>query len=266
MIQQLFDEQDLPMEDLQKIGLVEKGRINLDGDDLKALLSGRRTNMLRLENLSSENFHIPAIDAKLSLKPGPDGELKLMLHPIYRQARHPTYMTDAQAETLVKDRAVNLEKMIFDDEGKLTDVFVEFDKDTNEFIVTDCEKVLAPDKVNNEPLTPGQKERYRKGKEVELSDGTKFQHSATEPQGIRSNRLALIASIIVDGGVSYILYKSLNALFGQKQEKSPEVNNSKGFNTAKNEMEIQEQKRGLGIDQLPKGEYRHYYSRSGTSR
>jgi hypothetical protein len=266
MIQQIFDEQDLPIDDLQKIGLIQDGGLVLDREDIDALLSGRRTSMLRFENLSFDGFNIPALDAKISLKPGSDGNLELMLHPIYKKAEHPAWLSDLEAEKLEKGEAINLEKMIFDDEGKLKDVLVEFDKETNEFIVTDTEKVQAPDKVNNEPLTAEQKERFRKGKEVELADGTKFQFSATDQKGIRSNRLQLIASIIIDGGISFVLYKALTAMFGHKQDKSPEVNNSKGFKAGFKKMEEQEQKRGMGTEEQPKGEYSRGYNRSGSSR
>jgi hypothetical protein len=262
----LFDEQDLPMEDLLKVGLIQDGGLVLDREDIDALLSGRPTSMLRFENLSFDGFNIAALDAKISLKPGSNGELELMLHPIYKKALYPAWLSDTEAEKLEKGEAVNLEKMILDDENELKDVLVEFDKETNEFIVTDIEKVLAPHKVNNEPLTPEQKERFRKGKEVELADGAKFQFSATEPKGLRSNRLQLIASIIIDGGISFVLYKALNAMIGHKQEKSAEVNNSKGFNAAKNEMAEQEKRRGPGMDVGQKGEHTRGYSRSGTSR
>ena len=266
MNQQLFDVQDIPVDDLNKIGLIQDGGLVLDCEDMDALLSGRRTTMLRFENLNFDGFNVPALDAKISLKAGPDGELQLMLHPIYKKAEYPAWLTDTEVEKLEKGEAVNLEKMIFDDDGHLKDVLVEFDKETNEFIVTDTEKIQAPDKVNNEPLTADQKERYRKGKEVELADGTKFQFSAVDPKGIRSNRLQLIASIIIDGGISFILYKALNALVGHKQEKSTEVNNSKGFEAALREMEEQEQKRGLGVDRQSKSEHERGYTRSGSSR
>lgn len=252
------------MEDLAQIGLVEKGRLNLDADDLTALLAGRRTDMLRLENLYSDKFHIQALDAKLSLRPNPDGELELMLHPIYREAEYPSWLTDTEARKLEKGEAVNIEKTITDEQGRLKDVLVEFDRDTNEFIVTDSEKVLTPDKVNNETLTPEQKERYRKGKEVELSDGTKFQYSQTETKGMRSSSLALIASIVIDGGVSYMLYKGLNALFGKKQENNPGT--SKGYEEALKQMQQDEQKKKLSMDFQHKDEHSRGYSRSGVSR
>lgn len=51
MNNEVFNEVDLPLEDLSAIGLIAEGRIKLEEADRKALLSGRRTQMLKLENL-----------------------------------------------------------------------------------------------------------------------------------------------------------------------------------------------------------------------
>ena len=67
---------------------------------------------------------------------------------------------------------------------------------------------MAPDMVNGEYLTAAQKENYRKGREVKLADlaNQSCNYSGTDVNGIRSNKLALIASILIDGGLSYMLY------------------------------------------------------------
>lgn len=224
------------MADLQRIGLAKNSQLNIDEDDLKALLSGRRTDMLRLENLQAEGIHIPALDAKLSLRPGTDNKLELSVHPIYKEIEAPYCLTAEEAEQLEKGEAVNIDKVIVDKDGNSKEVLVEFDKETNEFIITDTGKVLTPEEINGLPLTPEQKERYRKGQEVETDDGTTIQYSANEKQGIRSDRLALIASILIDGGVSYVLFKGLNALFNKPQEKEPGTN----YNKARSDLSKQE--------------------------
>ena len=56
------------MEELESIGLAKWGKLLLDEDDLQALLRGRRTDMLRLENLRFEGLHIAQLDTKLSLR------------------------------------------------------------------------------------------------------------------------------------------------------------------------------------------------------
>lgn len=224
MKKQIYKEQELPLADLERIGLAKNGRLKLDEDDLSALLSGRRTEMLRLENLQAEGLLIPALDAKLSLRPNASGVLELLVHPIYKEIEPPYYLTAEEAQQLEKGEKVNIDKIIVDKDGNAKEVLVEFDSETNEFIITDTEKILAPEEINGLPLTAEQKEKYRKGKEVETADGTTIQYTAKDRHGVRSDRLALIASVLIDGGVSYLLFKGLNALFNKPQKKEPGTN------------------------------------------
>jgi len=253
------------MKDLQKIGLAENGELKIDTDDLIALLSGRRTQMLRLENLFSDGLHIPQLDAKLSVKPNREGELDLLVHPIYKQAQPLPYLTDTQAEKLEKGEVPNIEKMIFDDEGNARDVLIEFDRETNEFIVTDEARILVPDRINGEYLSLDQKERYRKGKEVELEDGTKVQFAATEKQGARSNKIAFVASVLIDGGLSFALYHGLNYLFGEKKHDKDADAYCKGYYNDQNEYEQQERK-AESVAYKPDQQEERSYTRSGGRR
>ena len=227
MKKQIYKEQELPLADLERIGLAKNGRLKLGEDDLGALLSGRRTEMLRLENLQAEGLYIPALDAKLSLRPNASGVLELLVHPIYKEIGPPYYLTAEEAQQLEKGGQVNIDKIIVDKDGNAKEVLVEFDSETNEFIITDTEKILAPEEINGLPLTAEQKEKYRKGKEVETADGTTIQYTAKDKHGVRSDRLALIASVLIDGGVSYLLFKGLNALFNKPQKKEPGANYKK---------------------------------------
>jgi hypothetical protein len=237
MNKQIYDEQDLPVEELESIGLAKKGRLLLDEDDLKALLSGRRTDMLRLENLKFEDLHIDQLDTKLSLRQNELGGLELLLHPIYREVEAPYYLTKEEAEKLERGEALNIEKFITDEEGKSKAVLVEFDKDTNEFIITDTEQILTPDAVNGINLTAEQKEKYKKGKEVEMKDGTTFQYTAVKKEGLRSNKLHLVASLIMDGGVSFALYKILHGLFGKKRDEKQAAQMSPQYREAFKEFQ-----------------------------
>ncbi|SDE62373.1 Protein of unknown function [Mucilaginibacter pineti] len=238
------------MEELQKLGLADWNVLHIDDDDLAALLAGRRTDMLRLENLEQQGLHIPALDAKLSLRRNEDGKVELLAHPIYKYAEGPEYLTDIEKESLEKGEAVNVVKTISDGEGDKREVLVEFDNETNEFIEVDTGKIFPPDEINGIPLTKEQKKNYRKGKEVETEDGTTIQYSAQDKHAIRANRLALIASILIDGGVSYVLFKGLNALFNKKQEAAP----GKNFNQALEKLKEAEAKRVAPDIKADKGE------------
>lgn len=216
----LFKEKDLPLEDLAAVGLAAGDRVFLPEADLTALLSGRRTDMLTLEDLEYQGLRIGSLQAKLSLATGPDGKPELLVHPIYLRSIPPTYLSDTEIEALESGEESCLEKDIVDKRGQRKRVLVEFDNETRQFLETDEDKLEAPEEINGYPLTAEQKAKFRRGEEVEVPDGTKARHSATTREGIRANRIALILSIVLDGGISYLVFKSLKALPGQKHGES----------------------------------------------
>ncbi|GAA3989423.1 DUF3945 domain-containing protein [Mucilaginibacter dorajii] len=234
-----YNEADLPIEDLGTIGLAAGGQLLLNVDDLKALLSGRRTSLLELHDLEAGNVKIKSINAKISLKPNEKGQVDLLIHPIYRNAEIPDLLTDTEARQLQTGEIGSLLRITLDNQGKKKEMLVEYDPETKEFIVSDTDKILAPDMVNNEFLTPAQKENYRKGREVEIADGTRFNYSGTDRQGIRSNKLALVASVLIDGGLSYLVSRGLNALFNQKRDQKAAEKLSPGYYQALKDMENQ---------------------------
>lgn len=143
------------MEELQQIGLADGHKLKLDHDDLDALLAGRRSSMLRLEDLAFDDMQIKQLDAKLSLKRNADESVSLLLHPIHREPEAPAYLTRDEVEALEKGEKANLLKTLEDPQGNKYDVLIEFDKDTNEFIVSDTDHIEGPEQVNGVPLTAG---------------------------------------------------------------------------------------------------------------
>ncbi len=235
----IFDEADLPLHDLGSVGLVSDGRVLLEEADLKALLSGRRTQLIRLENLEFAGIKIASLNAKLSLVTGADGKPELLIHPTYLRSIAPAYLTEAETWALETGDEISLEKDIVDGNGQKKRVLIEFDPETNQFLETDEEKLQAPDEINGQPLTAEQKAKFKRGEELEIPDGTKIKYTATTPEGIRANRRALIASIIFDGGISYLLFHGIKALLGQKHD-AASAEQSQGFKDAVKEMKKQQ--------------------------
>lgn len=230
------------MKDFETIGLAAGGQLLLNVDDLKALLSGRRTGLMQLHNLEGENIRIKSMDAKISLKPDEAGKLNLMIHPVYKKPVTPSFLDDAEAAKLEKGEVANYLKKTTDDLGNTKEILVEFDSETREFIVSDTEKILAPDMVNLQFLTAAQKENYRKGKEVTLTDKTTFAYSGADAKGIRANKLALVASILIDGGLTYVVYKGLNRLFNQQRNDVEAGKLSPGYYNAVQDAESERQR------------------------
>lgn len=243
MQEELFDEEDIPVAEFENIGLSKDGRINLGEQDWKALLAGRRTDLLRLENLTDGDIRILHLDAKLSLKRNDEGQLDLMIHPVYRRELTPDYVTIDEAEKLASGELTTIDKVISID-GKKKEVLIEYDQDTNEFVITDQEQVLAPDFVNDQQLTESQKKRFKKGDIIELEDGTRFRYSGTSKDGLRANKFHLVASMVFDGGLSFILYQALKALSKQEPKVSKEY--SKGYYQALEDMQAQKVRERTG--------------------
>lgn len=214
----IFKEADLPLDDLAAIGLVSGGRISIEEADLTALLSGRRTQMLSLKNLEYADIKIASLNAKISLVSGADGKPELMIHPTYLRSTAPDYLSEEESWALETGDEISLEKEIIDAKGQKKRVLIEFDPETNQFLETDEEKLEAPEEINGQPLTPEQKAKFKRGEEVEVPDGTKVQYTATNRNGIRANRIALIASIVFDGGISYLLFHGIKSLMGQRHD------------------------------------------------
>lgn len=241
MHSKIFNKHELPMQDLETIGVASRGQLLLNEEDFTALLSGRRTELRTLKNLEAENIKIAAMEAKLSLQRNPDGRVELLIHPVYRRPVTPDFLEEHEAQELENGEVQLLSKKIKDSSGRERDVLVEYDAETREFIISDTEQIVAPDMVNSEFLTAAQKEAYRRGKEVKLAEGTTFQYSGKDPQGIRANRLMLVASILIDGGMSYALFKGLQGLPGKPRDEQQARQQSPGLRSAYQDMSDQQQ-------------------------
>lgn len=226
---------ELPKQEMESLGLVDKtGNYILSPEDVEALLAGRRTSLMSLKNLDASGVHIEQLDAKLSLDRNPDGQASFKLHPIYKQPLIPPLLDEDEAQALITGKTQSIDKII-PGPGKKEVVF-EYDPDTREFISFDPSLVIAPDKINGYKLKDWQKDDFQKGFKVRLPDGTELQHRATDPKGIRADRAALILSVLIDGGISYLLIRGLRHLLNSdKKEQADEQ--TPAFKKAYAEME-----------------------------
>lgn len=260
----IYNEKELPWAELVKLGLAAKGKLLLSQIDQDALLSGRRTSLLKLSNIAEGGLNISEIDLKLSLKPDEKGKLQLQAHPINRYPEPPIGLEEHEANQLISGEKMVIYKNRTAPQIAPLEAIFEYDPETREFIRTDPQKITVPDRVNGEELSPEQREQFRKGEMVEISDGTNFCYTGVDPNPIRADRMLLIASLLIDGGLTYIAYHGLKTLAGFLN-KDPKANEkSAAYLKAETEMEAQKaQKQPLKIET---NEHSHSYTRSGRSR
>ncbi|WP_431293345.1 DUF4099 domain-containing protein [Pedobacter sp. P26] len=215
-MKKLFEHNQLPIDDFNRLGLVSKGDITLDPYDLNALLFGRRTRLVTLNNLEANGFKIEKIDLKLSLDQNPDGALSLALHPIYKRPQYHKLLEDYEADSLLDASISNIVKVYQAGEKKGFEAVIEYDAQTRSFIAYDPRQIEAPFAINGITLDDYQAKDFRQGAIVDLGDGTRFQHRASEALGLLSNRSALILSFGNPGPFQHTLIRDISGFPSSK--------------------------------------------------
>jgi hypothetical protein len=229
-----FKEQDLPLADMEKLGLYKNGQWLIDRENLDALLAGRRTELISLHELKADGFEIDRLDAKLSVTPEWDGRLTLNIHPIYKEPKLHPLLLEHEAQVLIDGQIDTLQK-IYQNGDKRKIYNFEYDPETKEFIDYDPANVIVPQSINTYQLTEKQKDAFRNGEVISLGDGTQVQYRANDRKGIRADRAALVMSVLLDGGISYLLVRGIKNLLNNDTPQKDE--NTQAYLKAVDELQ-----------------------------
>ncbi|MCA5004032.1 DUF4099 domain-containing protein [Sphingobacterium bovistauri] len=223
----------LPLEEFEKLGLYKDGDLKIKPQDVESLLSGRRTDIISLKGLQVEGIEIEKLDAKLSLYRDTQENITLQIHPIYNKPqKHPLLTTD-ETDALISQQVNVISKMHKTKNDQIISINIEYDKETKDFVSYDPSRLPQIISVNGISLSEIQQDDFKKGKLIELHDGTKLQHSATDSQGILSDRKRLILSVLIDGGLSYLIFRELKNLWDNKNHQTEGLTKSYNETLAK---------------------------------
>src|SRR5690606_15669288 len=231
----------LPMDDLKIFGIYRDGKFTIPEEQINALKEGRMTDIVELKNLNGKDIEIEALPARLSIVRGDNGSPSLRIDPVYREPNEHPQLSQDERQRLVKAEIANIKKSYVDKEGNVQTEIIEYDKETKQFMAYDPRKVKAPEAVNEQYLTHEQKRKYKEGEVVELNDDTAFQFSSIERKNIRSNRSGLVLSVILDGGISYLLYTGIKRMLGAKSNEDTYY--SQGYIDGINQVQKQVERR-----------------------
>ncbi len=313
-----FKLEEIPVKDMQALGLHDGRKFLVDKKTLGTLLTGRISDFVHMDNVKIEKGTNVSLDAKLSMRRKPDGTAGLFVHPIYRDLKdHPDLNTEEnhafsrggvhskkiadygkilsfgetpynfekdnkqsfyielekkngekkhiwgvglkdaleksgfkkgndvqlamtgkqQVNTLDKDgKWITTDRLEWDikpfDEARKQEktVIYEFDQETKSFVSLPEDYVQKMEEINGMPLSEDQKKKFKEGKEVEMQDGTTVQVSPASKDHIRTDKRMLIFSVLMDGGLSFMLYKGLRAIEKRNEKKQQRENQySKGY-------------------------------------
>ncbi|WP_235954928.1 DUF4099 domain-containing protein [Cyclobacterium salsum] len=232
-------EKKLPMQDLKLFGIYKDGKFTIPEEQIRALQDGKMTDVVELKNLKGKDVQIDSLPARLSIVRGTDGNPSLRIDPVYRSPNSHPQLSKEEKAKLIKEDLANIRKNYVDRDGNVRTEIIAYDKNTRQFISYDPRAVQAPEAVNNEKLTADQKRKFKEGEMVELADGTQFRFSTADRKGIRSNRNGLVLSVLLDGGISYLLLTGLGRMLGKKssEEQSYTKGYQEGLKTMQKNME-----------------------------
>lgn len=217
----------LPMQDLKIFGIYKDGKFTIPEEQVRALRNGRMTDIVELKNLKGRDVEIDSLPARLSIVKGNNGEPSLRIDPVYREPNSHPHLSEDERQRLIRSEIANIRKSYVDMNGNVQTEIIEYDQETKQFMSFDPRAIKAPEAVDGQTLSPEQKKKYKEGEVVELADGTEFQLSTIDKRGIRSNRKGLILSVILDGGLSYLLITGIQRMLGKKTKE--EESYSQGY-------------------------------------
>lgn len=115
----------------------------------------------------------------------------------------------------------NFEVTQFDKEqDKRNESFIlEYDDKAKSFNVIESGKIDRIKSVNGHPLSEEEKNELKEGNEILINEDTKLKVSPNKSNPLDSNKKLLILSMMLDGGISFILIKSLELLKEQQETK-----------------------------------------------
>lgn len=238
-----FRADELPYTQLEALGLTKKDVLSLPPIDLNALLSGRRTDLQRFNNVTLEGFgKIPSLDAKLSLVRNPDNSVSLRTHPINKEAPNIFNLSPNEVRNLVDGQTEMLEKKVQKDNGEKDDMLIQYDPETREFVGKSIKEIIPPREINNIKLTEEQRNEWKRGHEVDI-----------EGENVRvdlRNTMGFAGKVFVfglDGGITLAVSSLIKAsekrsaeerqLASNKQEAKPGADGS--IRTQQTEFEKQ---------------------------
>lgn len=225
--------------------IVSHGKDNFEFDP-----KGRQNYFIEIQKDNGERKHIWGVDLERALQESGHkiGDRVQLTNLGYEMVNVEVPIKDRDGEIIRSEwKSVNRNKWEVADakdrnaDRQNKDMVIEYDQKTKQFYYYDPNSIKTPERVNDEQLSEQQKKKYKKGDVVKLADGTEFQFSPSSAKGLRSNRSALVLSVLLDGGISYLLVTGVSKMLGKN--KIDENAYSQGFRDAIKKVEKEVERR-----------------------
>jgi len=124
--------------------------------------------------------------------------------------------------------------------GYEKNIIFQYDKNSKTFVGVDAKVYDSIHSINGVLLEEEQKEALKKGKKIQLENDTEITPDITSKNGLfNSNKKFLVLSILLDGGMSFVLVKTAQKLsekLDEREKRKLEIEHDKGYKEALNKL------------------------------
>lgn len=165
--------EEMPYQQLAKIGLTKEDILNLPKPVLEPLISGQVTPLLMstIQKPNGENVDIPL---KLQLLKNKDGEVNVFVYPVRKEIFNDNNFSTVELDKLLQGDVLRKEVR---ENGARIQRYFQLDRETNSIIQKDASSLRLSDrmqeieKLGNIELGLNQKKAILDGKPVEIQSG-----------------------------------------------------------------------------------------------
>ena len=182
--QQKFLMNDMPWEELKKIGMTEEAFLDLPKDSIDRILTGNLSPLMKMtfvdkdgnamkvpESMKLEQNEDMTVPVKFRLERDADGKVTLMLHP--KKSEIDLKIGDTQLTADQVKRMKNQESVLTEVRkgGKDEKCYVQLDQDLNVVHMVREKDVVIPNAIGDVVIGTKQAQQIREGKPVQLEVG-----------------------------------------------------------------------------------------------
>src|SRR5690606_6197303 len=175
---------DLPIKAMEAYGINMKDIFNLPPRTINALLRGRKSSFMQLNNVKITPDSNPiSIEGKLQFVKKEDDKLGINFYPARTVLENKFNLDEKELKSLVQNETANINKVLHTQKGERKELIVSFDHFMNEFVAVDKNKIRAPKEINSVPLTEQQKAEFISGRPIKV-DNSFYRLNITNEIGV----------------------------------------------------------------------------------
>lgn len=161
----IFLSNEIPYDELEKIGLSKSHFLDLPTDILDRLLTGRLSSIMRL--IMEKDGEKYSFLAKIAFKKK-DDRVKLLIYPVLKEIPNEINLSDSEIEILKSGGVVK--KKVVDEEGKSLLSYIQLDAEINNLISVPIRSVYIPQTIGGIELNKEELKSIKDGQVIELKD------------------------------------------------------------------------------------------------